>query len=89
MIKMKKKDVIEKLKEELGFDEEKCKIINGILEKTLIIGKKNKKKMIDSFMDELDVSLDEANRIYETVIEIIGSGIKEKIKHPFKDLDKN
>ncbi|MBR2833103.1 MAG: hypothetical protein IKF01_04315 [Bacilli bacterium] len=84
---MNKKKVLERLKNGLNYSEDRCKIIIEILEDTFIIGKKNKAKMIDRFMSELDVSEDEANRIYESVIEIIGSGIKERLAHPFKDLD--
>lgn len=88
VIQMNKKGFILKLKEKLNYDEEKCIKINEILEDTFLIGKKSKEKMIGRFIEEINVDEEEANNIYETTMNIIGSGIKDKIKHPFKDLDK-
>lgn len=88
VMKMNKKEVIGRLKEELNYSEEQCVIINNIVEDTFLIGKKNKEKMIERFVNELNVNKEEANRIYEVFMSIIGNGIKDKLKHPFKDLDK-
>lgn len=44
--------------------------------------------MISRFIEELNVSEIEANRIYEIAMKIISNSIKNKIKHPFKDLNK-
>ena len=88
VIQMNKKGFILKLREKLNYDEEKCIKINEILEDTFLIGKKSKEKMIERFIEEINVDEEEANNIYETAMNIIGSGIKDKIKHPFKDLDK-
>lgn len=85
---MNKKYFIERLQKELNIEEEKAKSINKILEETLVVGRKNKNKIIERLIIEMNVSEKEADQIYETVIDIIGSGIKEKLKHPFKDLDK-
>ncbi len=85
---MNKQEVIEKLQKELKYDDEKCIIINKIIEETFLIGRKNKQKMIDRFIEEVNVNDDEANKIYETFMDIISKGLKEKLKHPFKDLDK-
>ncbi len=85
---MNKQEVIEKLQKELKYDDEKCIIINKIIEETFLIGRKNKQKMIDRFIEEVNVNDDEANKIYETFMNIISKGLKEKLKHPFKDLDK-
>ena len=88
VIQMNKKGFILKLKEKLNYDEEKCIKINEILEDTFLIGKKSKEKMIERFIEEINVDEEEANNIYETTMNIIGNEIKNKIKHPFKDLDK-
>ena len=88
VIQMNKKGFILKLKEKLNYNEEKCIKINEILEDTFLIGKKNKEKMIERFIEEINVDEDEANNIYETTMNIVCSGIKDKIKHPSKDLDK-
>ena len=85
---MNKQEVIEKLQKELKYDDEKCININKIIEETFLIGRKNKQKMIDRFIEEVNVNDDEANKIYETFMDIISKGLKEKLKHPFKDLDK-
>lgn len=88
VMKMNKREVIEKLKNELDYSEKQCVIINNIIEDTFLIGKKNKEKMTERFANELNVSKEEANRIYEVFMTIFGAGIKDKLKHPFKDLDK-
>lgn len=84
---MNKKAIIKRLHEGLGYDEDKCISIVKILEDTFVIGKKSKKKMIDGFMSELGIDEEQADEVYNSVIEIIGSGIKERIIHPFKDMD--
>ena len=86
---MNKKEFIEKLCKELNIDEEKSKKINDILESTFLVGKKNKDKLVNSFIKELNIDENSANKIYETAMSIIGSGIKDKLKNPFRDLDKN
>ena len=85
---MNKKEFINELKNKLNYTEEKCNKINDIIEDTFIIGKKNKDKMLNKFISELNITKKDANKIYETVIDIISDGIKDKLKHPFKDLDK-
>lgn len=88
VMKMNKREVIERLKKELNYTEEKCVLINDIAENTFLIGKKNKEKIISEFVQKLNVSESDANNIYEVFMTIIGSGIKDKLKHPFRDLDK-
>ena len=88
VMKMNKREVIERLKKELNYTEEKCVLINDIAENTFLIGKKNKEKIISEFIQKLNVSESDANNIYEVFMTIIGSGIKDKLKHPFRDLDK-
>lgn len=43
--------------------------------------------MVSEFISKLSVSEDEANRIYEVVMNILSSEIKNKIRHPFKSTD--
>ena len=83
---MNKKQFIKKLSEKTGYDLEKCNLINNIIEETFIIGKNNKEKMIDKFQNN-SFSAEEAEKIYETSMEIIAGEIKNKLKHPFKDQD--
>lgn len=86
-MKMDKKEFIEKLSKQTNYDERKCNLINSIIEDTFIIGKKSKEKMIVEFKEKLKIEEQEANRVYEIVMQIIGTGIKDKLKHPFKNQD--
>lgn len=84
---MNKSEFIKELSKQTGYDEEKCIVINSIVEDTFIIGKKNKDKMIEKFEEQINLDENEANKLYETVISIIGSELKNKLKHPFKSQD--
>ena len=85
---MNKKEVLEKIKKALNCNDETVNKINEVVESTFLIGKNNKDSMIKKFMEKLNISSKEADKIYNTVINIIGNGIKDKIKNPFKDLNK-
>lgn len=80
---MNKKEVIKKLGEVTNLSEEKCIIINDILEEHFIIGKNNKEKIISDISEKLEKTREESENIYELAMTIIGSGIKDKLKHPF------
>lgn len=81
---MNKRGFLEELSKKTGLNEEKCIVINDIIEETSLVGNKNKEKMISGFVEKLSITEEEAEKIYETAIGIIGEQIKEKIKHPFK-----
>ena len=87
VMKMNKTEFIKKLQEKLNYDEEKCVIINDILENNFLIGKKNKEIMINEFITKLEVTEIEANNIYETAMEILSKEVKKKIMHPFRSRD--
>ena len=82
--KMNKTKFIEKLQETLNIEENDAIIINDILENNNIIGKNNKQKIINDIMEKLEKTETEANKIYETTMQIITTAIKNKIRHPFK-----
>ena len=84
---MNKSEFIKELSKQTGYDEEKCIVINSIVEDTFIIGKKNKDKMIEKFEEQISLDENEANKLYEIVMRIIGTEIKNKLKHPFKSQD--
>ena len=84
---MNKHEFINKLSKELNYTEEKCIIINDVLENNFFISKKNKDKIISELVLKLEVSLEDANKIYETCVKIITEQIKNKLKHPFKSKD--
>lgn len=84
---MNKEKFIKELEIVTGLDNGKCIIINNILENHFIAGKKNKEKLVSDISEQLAVPLEEAEKIYESAMSIIGSGIKDKLKHPFGSQD--
>lgn len=85
VIKMNKSEFIKELSKQTGYDEAKCNLINSIIEDTFIIGKKNKEKMIEKFESGFNLDETEANKLYEIVMNILSTEIKNKLKHPFKN----
>ena len=85
---MNKTKFIEVLSERLNCDLDYSRKINDVLEENPLIGKKNKEKTISELMIELQIEKEEAEKIYETACSIASTAIKEKLKHPFKDLNK-
>lgn len=80
---MNKEKFIKELEKVTGLDNGKCTIINSILESHFIIGKKNKEKMVSDIIEQLEMTKEEAEKIYESVMSILGDEIKYKLKHPF------
>ncbi len=87
-MKNNKRALLVDLKERLNCSEEECIIINNIVEDTSLFGKKNRAKMIDGFMDQLNVSEERAIEIYDTFMDIFKYRVKFKIFHPFKSIKK-
>lgn len=85
---MNKEKFVEELSKQLNCDVEYGRKVSDFLEDNFIIGKKNKEKTIITLINELNISEEEAENIYNVSMGIITSEIKNKIKHPFKDLDK-
>lgn len=86
-MKNNKHALLVELKDRLNVSEEDCIVINNIVEDTSLFGKKNKAKMINGFINHLDVTEKRAEEIYETFMDIVKSRIKFKIRHPFKKYD--
>lgn len=84
---MNKKEFIRKLKEQINYSEEKCYIINEILESNFFLSKKSKNKIIEDLINQLDIDTEEANGIYNIAVKIINDEIKNKLRHPFKSKD--
>lgn len=84
---MNKKGFVERLQQELVFPEEKCREINDILENNFLIGKSNKDRITKELINRLELTKEEAERVYNKSIEIITNELKEKMKHPFKSQD--
>lgn len=84
---MNKERFIKELENVTGLDNNKCTIINSILENHFIIGKNNKEKIVNDIMLQLQMTNEKAQNLYESAMSIIGTGIKDKLKHPFKSQD--
>ena len=85
---MNKQGFIEELVKQTGYKKEKCIIISDSLEDNFLFGKNNKQKTINALMNNLNCDEKEANHIYGITSSIITKEIKNKLKHPFRDLDK-
>lgn len=85
---MNKTGLIKELSVKLDVSEEKASKIESMLEENFIVGKKNKEKTVELFMNELDLSSEEADELYNQSMDVIKDCLVDKIKHPFKDNDK-
>ncbi len=85
VMKMNKNGFISELQEKIGYSKEKCIVIVNILENHFIIGKNNKKKIINDLVSN-SFSEDEAENIYDISMKIIILELKNKFKHPFRNM---
>ncbi len=79
-----KSEFILELSRVLSYSQEMSIIITEIIENHFFITSKGKEKIIDEFILKLKIDDQEAERIYEFVIQIIKNELKNKLKHPFK-----
>lgn len=84
---MNKEKFIEELERVTSLDNNKCTIINSILEDHFLLGKNNKEKITTDIKNKLNITSEEAEKIYESAMSIIGTSIKDKLKKPFKNQD--
>ena len=84
---MNKNEFLKELEKQLSYSEEKCIIINEILENHFFLSNKNKNKILDEIIEKLNISYEEAEKIYNTALIIVKNEIKNKLKHPFKSQD--
>lgn len=80
---MNKSEFIKKLQNETSFSEERCILINDVLEKHFLVGKNNKNKVITELSEKLLIEENDAEKIYNISNGIILSEVKNKLKHPF------
>lgn len=62
---MNKEKFIKELENITGLDNNKCTIINIILEDHFLLGKNNKEKIINDIMLKLQIGNEQAEKIYE------------------------
>lgn len=84
---MNKTGFIKELSKETGYDEEKCILINNIIENYFIFGRKNKDKIIKELQIKARLNEDDSENVYDISMKIITGEIKNKIKNPFKSQD--
>lgn len=80
-------EFIKELSKQTGYDEEKCVVINNVIEKYFIIGRKNKDKIIQDLQTKANLSEDDSENVYDISMKIIIGEIKNKLRHPFKSKD--
>lgn len=84
---MNKIGFIKELSKQTGYNEERCNLINNIIENYFIFGRKNKDRIIQDLQIKASLSEDDAENIYDIAMKIITGEIKNKLKHPFKSQD--
>ncbi len=87
VMKMNKSKFIKELSEQTGYNEEKCTLVNNIIENYFIFGKKNKERIIKDLQVKATLSEDDAENVYDISMKIITVEMKDKLKHPFKSKD--
>ncbi len=80
---MTKNEMISKVKEQFGYDENFSEKIITIFENCSEIGSKGKEKVISHYMKELEVNETEAVNIFEYVFNLVKKGVMDKLKNPF------
>ena len=68
---MNKNSFIKELSKQTGYDEEKCILINDVIENHFIFGRKNKDKIIQDLQVKASLSEDDAENIYDISIKKI------------------
>ena len=77
---MNKNEFIEELLQRLNYSKEEVSKINNILEKNFFISKKSKDKIITELMSTLNISIKEANRIYDTARSLLKEEVDKNLK---------
>ncbi len=84
VMNLNKTEFINELSNTLSYSEDKCLIINEILEDNFFLSKKNRDKIIDELIQKLEINHEEAVMIYDVATKIIIKEIKDKLRHPFR-----
>ena len=81
---MNKEGFITELSKITGLDENKCTIINSILEDSSLIGKASKDKIIKALKEKLKLSDKQAEEVYEKAMSLVTKTVTKKITDMFK-----
>lgn len=71
MVKINREKIIKALQEKRNSSMEEYSIICDVLENHSIIGRRNKEKIIHDFIENLSLSYEEANFLYNDCMEIL------------------
>ena len=85
--KMNKTYFLKQLQEKTNLSKKDTIVVSDILDDYFVFGKKNKEKIVNAIRENLDLTYEKADEIYNIAMSIISSNIKEKIKHPFRSQD--
>jgi len=80
---MNKNGFIKELSKQTGYDEQKCILINDIIENYFIFGRKNKEKIIKDLQVKAGLSEDDSENLYDISMKIITGEIKNKLRFFF------
>ena len=75
---MNKTIFIKELSKQTGYDEEKCTLINNIIENYFILGRKNKEKIIKDLQIKANLNEDDSENVYDISIKIITGEITQR-----------
>lgn len=81
---MNKEGFIKELSKITGLDENKCTIVNSILEDSSLIGKASKDKIIKALKEKLKLSDKQAEEVYEKAMSLVTKTVTKKITDMFK-----
>lgn len=82
-INMNNADFISELSKRANISEEDSVRIIEIIEENFLVGNKNKDKITELLITELNFDNQKADEIYDVLGDILAGGIKEKIKNLF------
>lgn len=84
---MNKTEYIEALSKSADVTIEQAELVDEILESRNVLRKKNEPLFVAEISKKLNVDNVRAKEIYDAGYGLIGSGIVNKVKHPFRSLD--
>ena len=84
---MNKTEFIEALSKSADVTIEQAELVDKILESRNVLRKKNEPLFVAEISKKLNVDNVRAKEIYDACYGLIGSGIVNKVKHPFRSLD--
>lgn len=87
VMKMNKSKFINELSKETGYNDDKCLLINNVLENYFIFNKKNRERIIQDLKLKVGLNEDDAENVYDIAMKIINKELKNKLKHLFKSKD--